>query len=391
MARARTSNYVPGSEWQRLRPPCAPACLPHSPCVAPCAAPPRAAFPQRHSFLQRLCCCWDAAEVGGPRLRGGGSRQPESCAPPPVGLGQLHVRFRSHAQPYPVAAANVPWESPSALPCDCSDIDPRDSFLEAKYGGHRPAVQQPALKQLPLSLQRSRLKQAACVRRIPFPCFDQARFGTCNDAFMRSTPEEIPEGAERLEVRSRQAPSCSPPNVPCRPVRARVLPAMGRAQATARSRAGGAAAARHWTMCSAARAWRCSGEWIADVATSSTPTTCATYRAPPRRRTAPRSQHSPLPLCPPRRWVLGFSEVGNLTTQPGYMVTLLAPNDGAVWSAIKRLGARLLLLSTRAATLRASHSMASGAQATPARRRWRVTATRAPSWLTWVATTWPHP
>jgi hypothetical protein len=39
-----------------------------------------------------------------------------------------------------------------------------------------------------------------------------------------------------------------------------------------------------------------------------------------------------------RRWMLSFSDEGQSTKQPGYMATLLAPNDGAVWEALRRLG-----------------------------------------------------
>lgn len=53
-------------------------------------------------------------------------------------------------------------ELPVALPCDCSDVYPRDSFLDAK---------------------------------VEYSCWEQSTFeGACNQAFMRQTPEEVPEG-----------------------------------------------------------------------------------------------------------------------------------------------------------------------------------------------------
>lgn len=33
--------------------------------------------------------------------------------------------------------------------------------------------------------------------RVDYSCYDQARFGACDQAFMRETPEELPEGSDR--------------------------------------------------------------------------------------------------------------------------------------------------------------------------------------------------
>lgn len=41
----------------------------------------------------------------------------------------------------------------------------------------------------------------------------------------------------------------------------------------------------------------------------------------------------------PARWLLSFSEMSERTRRPGFMATLLAPQDGAVWAAINKLGA----------------------------------------------------
>eukprot|EP00198_Chlamydomonas_reinhardtii_P002139 XP_001691475.1 predicted protein [Chlamydomonas reinhardtii] len=38
------------------------------------------------------------------------------------------------------------------------------------------------------------------------------------------------------------------------------------------------------------------------------------------------------------RWLLSFSEMSERTRRPGFMATLLAPQDGAVWAAINKLG-----------------------------------------------------
>lgn len=40
----------------------------------------------------------------------------------------------------------------------------------------------------------------------------------------------------------------------------------------------------------------------------------------------------------PPRWMLKLSDEGEKTGMPGYMVTLLAPTDSAVWEAMKKLG-----------------------------------------------------
>ncbi|KXZ51061.1 hypothetical protein GPECTOR_14g47 [Gonium pectorale] len=38
------------------------------------------------------------------------------------------------------------------------------------------------------------------------------------------------------------------------------------------------------------------------------------------------------------RWMLNFSDEGEKTRMPGYMATLLAPTDGAIWAALNKLG-----------------------------------------------------
>ncbi|GLC36965.1 hypothetical protein PLESTM_000523400 [Pleodorina starrii] len=112
------------------------------------------------------------------------------------------------------------------IPCGCSDVDPRDSFLRAK---------------------------------VDYSCFDQARFGACGQSFMLETPEEVPEGYCQI--------SCG----------------------------------------------RCS--------------CCPTLDSVLRDKGLEMF-----------RWLLGFSDEGAKIKLPGYMVTLLAPTDSAVWAALNRLG-----------------------------------------------------
>ncbi|EFJ47574.1 hypothetical protein VOLCADRAFT_117809 [Volvox carteri f. nagariensis] len=120
-----------------------------------------------------------------------------------------------------------PGDPSLALPCGCSDVDPRDSFLQAN---------------------------------VAYSCYDQARFGSCNQAFMLETPEEVPEGSY-CQI------SCG--RCPCCPTLDGVLRAKG------------------------------------------------------------------LEMF---RWLLSFSDEGSKTKMPGYMATLLAPTDAAVWTALNRLG-----------------------------------------------------
>ncbi|GIL50951.1 hypothetical protein Vafri_7026, partial [Volvox africanus] len=119
-----------------------------------------------------------------------------------------------------------PEDPPLGLPCGCSDVDPRDSFLRAK---------------------------------VDFSCFDQARWGACSQPFMLETPEEVPEGY--CQISCGRCPCCST---------------------------------------------------LDDVL-----------------------KYKGLEMF---RWMLSFSEESGKTRMPGYMVTLLAPTDSAIWSALNRLG-----------------------------------------------------
>ncbi|KAG2427944.1 hypothetical protein HXX76_011931 [Chlamydomonas incerta] len=119
-----------------------------------------------------------------------------------------------------------PWRPPLAIPCGCSDIAVRDSFLAAN---------------------------------VAYGCYDQALFGACSQPFIMQTPEDVPDGYCQI--------SCG--RCPCCPTLDAVLASKG------------------------------------------------------------------LEMF---RWLLSFSEMGERTRRPGFMATLLAPQDGAVWVAINKLG-----------------------------------------------------
>lgn len=61
-----------------------------------------------------------------------------------------------------VRSSRDPNEPPNPLPCDCSDVDPRDDFTRVN---------------------------------VSFTCWEQSGFdGVCAQPFMMQTPEEVPEG-----------------------------------------------------------------------------------------------------------------------------------------------------------------------------------------------------
>ncbi|KAG2450010.1 hypothetical protein HYH02_000114 [Chlamydomonas schloesseri] len=119
-----------------------------------------------------------------------------------------------------------PWRPPLAIPCGCSDIAVRDSFLAAN---------------------------------VAYSCYDQALFGACSQPFIMQTPEDVKDGYCQI--------SCG--RCPCCPTLDSVLASKG------------------------------------------------------------------LEMF---RWLLSFSDMGERTRRPGFMATLLAPQDGAVWTALNKLG-----------------------------------------------------